>query len=50
MPGQDISVLRKQRAVVKASCTRIKTYTDAIVAITPTVSAQLEERRLKLDQ
>ncbi|KMQ91221.1 hypothetical protein RF55_8939 [Lasius niger] len=51
MPSnEDPIVLKKQRTVIKASCTRIKTYVEAIDSVTPSVTAQLEERRAKLEQ
>lgn len=46
---QEITTLKRRRAVVKSSCTRINTYVDAIRAVTPSIIAQLEERKLKLD-
>ncbi|XP_077282820.1 uncharacterized protein LOC143908865 [Temnothorax americanus] len=48
---RDPTALRKQRGIIKSSCTRIKTYIDSIDAanITPSVVAQLEERRSRLD-
>ncbi|KYN06203.1 hypothetical protein ALC62_02855 [Cyphomyrmex costatus] len=48
--AQDISVLKKHRAIVKGACTRIHTYIDAISFATPAIAAQLEERRIKLDE
>ncbi|XP_018394544.1 PREDICTED: uncharacterized protein LOC108773282 [Cyphomyrmex costatus] len=48
--AQDISVLKKHRAIVKDACTRIHTYIDAISFATPAIAAQLEERRIKLDE
>lgn len=47
---QNPSVLRKQRSIIKGSCTRTKSYVNSIVSITPQVLAQLEERRLNLEQ
>jgi len=41
-------ILKKQRAMIKSSCTRIRTYVDKIE--TPSVRAQLAERRSKLEQ
>ncbi|XP_018399979.1 PREDICTED: uncharacterized protein LOC108777551, partial [Cyphomyrmex costatus] len=49
MPDENIAVLKKQRTVIKSSCTRTKTYVDSITVLTPSVIAQLEERKLKLD-
>ncbi|XP_018400775.1 PREDICTED: uncharacterized protein LOC108778168 [Cyphomyrmex costatus] len=48
--AQDISVLKKHRAIVKGACTRIHTYIDAISFATPAIAAQLEKRRIKLDE
>lgn len=45
----DLAVLKKQRSVIKG-CTHIKTYVDAITAVNPTITAQLEERKIKLEQ
>lgn len=47
---QDLAALKRQRATIKASCTRIRTYVESVVAVTPTVAAQLEERRLRLNE
>lgn len=46
---RDPVALRKQRAIIKGSCTRIKTYVDNVGNVTPSVTAQLEERRSKLE-
>lgn len=48
--GENLAVLKKQRAVIKGSCTRIKTYVESVTAINTAVTAQLEERKLKLEQ
>jgi hypothetical protein len=51
MPSNpDIATFKKQRMIVKSSCTRIKTYVEGIAIATPAVAAQLEERRLKLNE
>lgn len=47
---EDIASLKKQRATIKASCTRINTYVDSIVTTTPAIIAQLEERKDKLNE
>lgn len=49
---ENLSVLKKRRATIQASCTRIKTYVDqiAVVPITTTITAELQERRAKLDK
>lgn len=44
------AVLKKQRGIVKGGCTRIKNYVDSVRSINPSVRAQLEERRVKLDE
>lgn len=46
----DIASLKKQRAIIKASCTRVKTYVDNIVSLTPAIVAQVEERKEKLNE
>ncbi|XP_036151199.1 uncharacterized protein LOC118648846 [Monomorium pharaonis] len=46
----DINALKRMRATVKASCTRIKNYVDTITEVTTAVSAALEVRQVKLDQ
>ncbi|XP_071577848.1 uncharacterized protein [Temnothorax nylanderi] len=47
---QNLAALKKQRATTKGSCTRTSTYVGSITAVTPSVSAQLKERKIKLDQ
>jgi len=42
-------LLKKKRTVIKGSCTRINTYVDSITAPSPSVTAQLEERKARLD-
>lgn len=49
MSVENIAALKRQRATIKASCTRTKTYVDAVTSLTPSVIAQLEERKVKLD-
>ena len=46
----EATILKRQRATIKASCTRIRTYVELIVAISPSIVAQLEERKAKLEQ
>lgn len=46
----DLGSLKRRRSTIKASCTRIKTYVDTIASVTPSVTAQLEERKIKLEQ
>jgi len=46
----EATILKRQRATIKASCTRIRTYVESIVAISPSIVAQLEERKAKLEQ
>lgn len=51
MSNEDtIAALKKQRSVIKGSCTRIRNYVESITAVNSTVTAQLEERKLKLEQ
>lgn len=47
---QNLAVLKKQRAIIKASCMRTNTYIGAITTVIPSVIAQLKERKIKLDQ
>lgn len=44
----NISALKRKRATVKASCTRIRTYVDPITDVTPEIISNLEERKEKL--
>lgn len=44
------AALRRRRGVIQGSCTRIKAFVDAINQVNPSLSAQLIERRSKLDQ
>lgn len=46
----DIASLRKRRAIVKAACTRIDSYINSIPSITVSVTSQIEERKIRLDQ
>lgn len=51
MPSdRDLVALKKRRITIKASCTCIKTYIGSVNAVLPSVIAQLEERKLKLEQ
>lgn len=47
----DLALLKKRRATIQASCTRIKTFVSTVVptTVTPAIKAQLEERRIKLE-
>ncbi|XP_011884052.1 PREDICTED: uncharacterized protein LOC105571188 [Vollenhovia emeryi] len=49
---QDLATLKRRRAVLQSSCTRIKTFVDSLgaVTVTPSIAAQLEERRVKLNK
>ncbi|XP_011858745.1 PREDICTED: uncharacterized protein LOC105556271 [Vollenhovia emeryi] len=47
---EDLAALKRQRAVIKASCMRTKNYVDAISAVDSATIAQLAERKLKLEQ
>lgn len=50
MPNyENFAALKKQRTIIKASCTRIKTYVESVTAVNPTVIAQIEERKSKLE-
>lgn len=46
----DPVALKKRRTIIKASCTRIRTYIDSITNITSEIMSQVEERKLKLDE
>jgi len=50
MASENATILKKQRSIIKASCTRTNTFVSSINSVTPSVAAQLEERKLKLDQ
>jgi len=50
MANENVTILKKQRSIIKASCTRTNTYANSITSVTSSVAAQLEERKLKLDQ
>jgi len=43
------AVLKKQRAIVKGCCTRIRTYVESITTFSSSIVAQLEERKSRLD-
>lgn len=49
---KNIAVLKKRRAIIQGSCTRIKTFVESVppAAITPSITAQLQERLSKLDR
>ncbi|XP_018377648.1 PREDICTED: uncharacterized protein LOC108770510 [Trachymyrmex cornetzi] len=49
MSIQDLAMLKKQHGLIKASCTRVKTYVDSIGQPSALVIAQLEERKSKLE-
>ncbi|KYN02977.1 hypothetical protein ALC62_06182 [Cyphomyrmex costatus] len=49
MSVQDLTKLKRQRGLIKASCTRIKTYVDSITQPSAFIIAQLEERKNKLE-
>ncbi|XP_025997196.2 uncharacterized protein LOC105199694 [Solenopsis invicta] len=46
----DLASLKRQRATIKSSCTRIKTYVDAIRTVNLSQLAQIEESKIKLDK
>jgi len=41
----EATILKRQRTTIKASCTRIRTYVESIATISPSIVAQLEERK-----
>lgn len=45
----DLAALKRRRASIQGSCTRIKHFLDSVASVTPATLAQLEERKLKLD-
>lgn len=45
----DLGSLKRRCSTLKASCTRVKTYVDTIASVMPAVTAQLEERKIKLE-
>ena len=45
----EVPILKRQRATIKASYTRIRIYVDLIAAINSSTVAQLEERKAKLE-
>ncbi|XP_018405227.1 PREDICTED: uncharacterized protein LOC108781676 [Cyphomyrmex costatus] len=46
---ESLAVLKRKRATLKSSCTRIRTYVESVGAVTPAIAAQLQERKDKLD-
>ena len=44
----EVATLKRQRATIKAACTRIRTYVESI-AITPSIVTHLDEQRAKLE-
>ncbi|XP_067209407.1 uncharacterized protein [Linepithema humile] len=49
MSNDDVTALKKRRTTILAACTRIRTYVDSVTSINPSIAAQLEERKSKLD-
>ncbi|XP_018302673.1 uncharacterized protein [Mycetomoellerius zeteki] len=47
--NDDITMLKRRRAIITGSCTRVRTFADSIESVTSAIAAQLEERRSKLD-
>lgn len=47
---ENITALKKQRVVIKRSCTRTRTFIDSLVGINLSIIAQLDERKSKLEQ
>jgi len=45
----EVATLKRQRATIKAACTRIRTYVESIAAIAPSIITHLDERRAKLE-
>ena len=45
----EATILKRQRATIKASCTHIRIYVESIAAISPSIMAHLEERKAKLE-
>lgn len=43
------TALKKQRATIKAACTRISNFVESVTSINPFIKAQLEERKNKLE-
>ncbi|XP_011859359.1 PREDICTED: uncharacterized protein LOC105556856 [Vollenhovia emeryi] len=46
---QDITALKRRRVVIQGACTRTKTFVESLETIIPSIAAQLEERRTKLN-
>lgn len=46
----DPAALKRRRSTAKAACTRIKNYVDSITSVSPSIIAQIIERREKLEQ
>jgi len=46
----EATILKRQRVTIKTSYTRIRTYVELNAAISPSIVAQLEERKAKLEQ
>lgn len=46
----DLVVIKRRRALVKSACTRIDSYINSITSVTREVTAQIAERKSKLDQ
>lgn len=44
---QEILALKKRRATIKASCTRVNTFVESVASITPSIAAQIEERKCR---
>ncbi|XP_018392648.1 PREDICTED: uncharacterized protein LOC108771784 [Cyphomyrmex costatus] len=46
--GDSVS-FKRRRGTILAACTRIRTFAESVTSVTPSIAAQLEERRSKLD-
>ncbi|XP_011881685.1 PREDICTED: uncharacterized protein LOC105569657, partial [Vollenhovia emeryi] len=45
---QNLVGLKRRRATIQGSCTRIKTFVESVESISPSIKAQLEERQVRL--
>ncbi|XP_036142109.1 uncharacterized protein LOC118645343 [Monomorium pharaonis] len=49
MANDDVNTLKRRRATILGSCTRIRNFVEAAESVTPSVAAQFEERKIKLE-
>lgn len=47
---ENLTSLKRRRAIIQGSCTRVKTFVDSITAMSLAITAQLEERKFKLER